>query len=180
VISQKAYEKLQLVFSGNELEEAFRLLPHPFPGQSQEGYDAVTIAVVELSEGEYDRLRYFSERARDHPSDVVILAGYRGIRSFAEAPKGVLRGGRVTVPDVEPNPLLSSDDLWERCGTAQLQFCVVCEQPVSKRGSQNRSVMLGRHLSNRVFVKKLITVHRHCMEEGHRMAELQGYAWEKK
>ena len=178
VISGRAESKLEAMFSGEQLDEARRSLPEAFPGQADYGYENLVLAVLRLSEGDLARLKYFADRARSHPVDVVELVGYRPwLIAFGEWPERrtqLLDGGPVRAPDAGILRQPEDADLWEKTGLVCLELCVVCGELVSRDPLGNPKIVLTDLGSG---AEKLVTAHRRCMDEGQALALSQDYGW---
>ncbi|HEY5252319.1 MAG TPA: hypothetical protein VIJ09_11685 [Acidimicrobiales bacterium] len=119
--------KLSVLFAGSEREEALRLLPERPAAFGEYGYERLLMSITKLSEGELERLAYFADRGRRYPEDVVQWGALREVRSTVKPRSKVkllerqcrLRGGPITMADVEPNPLADDDDLWDGLGAGR-------------------------------------------------------------
>lgn len=167
--SEEAMKRLQSLFSDDNLAEALRLLP------GQQGEDVV-LAIVTLSEGSLDRLRYFAERARKYPTDVLFLREHVPLGEWSNELNGLLLGGPIEIPLTESATRNLEDDFWLRTGLGALQLCVVCGEPMSSDFAVNPRVELSRRAPFGVETKTE-AVHLDCIDRGKATAHSQGYGW---
>jgi hypothetical protein len=178
MLSAKAERRLESMFSGRDLVEARQALPDRLEGQNETGHENVALAIMKLSQGSLARLRYFAERARSYPEDIILLAGApKALGVLPESLEKTLRGGPVTLADVEPQPFTDNDDLWERNGFGAAVYCVVCGELVSMDIFSNPMIELSCSTPEGVTKKKLVAVHGYCTNEGKSIAEAQGLGW---
>jgi hypothetical protein len=179
MLSAKAEHRLQSMFSGQGLIEALQTLPEQLASQGEAGYENVVLAILKLSEGSLVRLRYFAERARSFPGDVILLArAPKELGAWPKSLEALLRGGPVALADVEPQPFTANDDLWERNGFGAAVFCVVCGELVSMDVFSNQLIELSCSTPEGFTRKKLVAVHEYCANEGKAIAKEQGFGWD--
>jgi len=179
MVPSRAEAKLSALFQGRDLEEAIDGLPGRPAGYGDQGYELLLMSIIKLSEGQLERLKYFADRALDHPEDVVQLGLNREAKSTIKPRKRIediphLSGGPVTIPDVPPNPLADDDDLWEGLGHGSAVLCSVCRK---EYGSFDPEVWLYRGTKAEGRSAKRIHVHPRCLRSGEALALSQGYGW---
>lgn len=166
--------KLLLTFEDRSLLDKARLILSALEVLKDKPiYEQVLIGVLQLSAGSLSRLRYFVDRAREHPGDIVIIMAQHPDFVFDDIDE-VLGGGPLELSI--PRELLrcDSDDLWARGSSAPLA-CVVCGRLVSADFVANPHIILRR--TEPVWQELAVPVHRKCMAVGRQRAEEQGYLW---
>jgi hypothetical protein len=138
--------------------------------------------VIKLSEGDFERLEYFSRRAENYPLDIVFcLAPLRELRGRLRA-RDVsklrklwkLSGGPVELPDVSRNPRADDFDLMHGLGPASGFLCSVCRKEYASLAPE---VWLSEHISANETASRRLRVHPACLTKGEAIATRQGYGW---
>jgi hypothetical protein len=182
MVPARVEAKLLVLFAGNELKQALRILPQRPPEFGELGYEQLLMSITKLSEGRLERLKYFAARAEDYPDDVVKWGQLREVRSTLKPRSKVqrierasgLQGGPITLPDVAPNPLADDEDLWEGLGVGKAFLCSVCRR---EYGSFDPEIWLYRRDEGSGLSAQRIHVHPRCVQAGETLALSQGYGW---
>lgn len=178
-VPESIVNRLHDLFEDEQMRDALSALPRKREDQTDGQYVRILSAVVSLSEGNLNRLRYFADRALQAPEDLGWLEAMpetdEGFPRLAEA---LLRGGPVTIRERGPARRSASPDLWLR-GNLMVPFvCIVCMEEVLPQEVQvvylQRVDAHDRHSDKH---EVMAMVHRHCLEQGRQLAEQQRYGW---
>jgi hypothetical protein len=180
MISPAVQAKIRTLFAEQEYDVVVALLPRQLDAQPDELYERLLLSVLALSEGDISRLSYFVDRACTYPGDIAILSRYpRALGPMPAEMIRALRGGPVTVPDIDPHPGNRDNDLWTKNGAGAMLLCVVCGELVSHDFAGNPRVVLSRSSAGGGRARrKPVTVHPDCEATGRTLAAAQGYGWE--
>lgn len=164
-------------FRDSLVEEAHSVLALLEKWETLAAYETLLAGVLQLSGGDIERLRYFVDRAWQHPSDIIGITSWNP--ALGALPRDIdedLLGGPLGMS--VPRELLKnqSHDLWTK--TAFNMVCVVCDKLVSRNPFANPEVILTRPVRGGTETH-YVTAHRRCMQLGKQRAAEQGYGWEE-
>jgi len=170
--------KLRAMFPEEQMSDAVRLLPKKRPDRSDLGYENLLSALVKISEGDLERLAYFSQRARTHPGDVILI----GLQppALGPVPHAMLRGGPIALPYVAPHPARNAGETMMDRRTYG-QVCIVCGERVSDATRPGDNVVLSRVTRGLMIETSELaeSAHIDCMRRGEELAAQQGLGWRR-